>query len=50
MFILLMLFSSLGAQAFEKKIVSNACVMSYTDTLAKMTRVIRGDPIVIFLK
>jgi hypothetical protein len=61
--LLLGLFAlSLGAEArvnvrfFDKQvrvkgeILSDACVMSYTDRLRGFIRVIRGSPITIYLK
>lgn len=34
----------------DGKILSNGCVMSYTDSVGNFIRVIRGNPITIYLR
>jgi hypothetical protein len=58
MVMLAVLFLSFGAEAKlrlfskgeKKMILSNPCVMSYTDDVGKITRVIRSNPIIIILE
>lgn len=38
------------AMSHDKAIISNACVMSYTDAFGRAIRVIRSNPLTVYLK